>query len=33
MRPEARAGKALMDVMQRHLSEFADGTNDDPKLR
>jgi hypothetical protein len=27
---KARAGEALLDVLQRHLSEFGDGTNDDP---
>lgn len=30
MRTKARAGEALLDVFQRHLSEFEDGTNDDP---
>lgn len=33
MRTRERAGEALGDVLQRHLSEFADGTNDDPELR
>jgi hypothetical protein len=32
MRPKARAGEALLDVMQRHLSEFENGTNDDPTI-
>ena len=33
MTTKVRAAEALLDVMQRHLSEFEDGTNDDPTLR
>lgn len=29
-RTKARAGIALLDIRQRHLTEFADGTNSDP---
>jgi len=29
-RTRERAGEALGDVMQRHLSEFDDGDNSDP---
>ena len=33
MSNHARTGEALLDMMQRTLYEFEDGTNDDPADR
>ena len=33
MSNHARTGEALLDMLQRTLYEFEDGTNDDPQHR